>query len=183
MCAKTVSDAAYLVGMTYLVEDKLKCIEYLRKRYEIAKGTGESDIIENARRDLDFAKLYLDIKLSEDSDPILIKLQNNKGSEFELRLIKEAVFQQGDDDFLTLLGAMANESITKLHECLKRFLEESNFFFASLAAAEIKKRGDDHMLTDFAINYKNKTKGDVQYEEAYIKCFNRNGCIYRDITA
>ncbi|AXN39815.1 AimR family lysis-lysogeny pheromone receptor [Peribacillus butanolivorans] len=183
ICAKTVSDATYLVGMTYLTEDKLKCIEYLRKRYEICKGIGESDIIENARRDLDFAKLYLNIKLSEDSDPTLLKLQENKGSEFELRLIKEAVFQQGDDDFLTLLGSMAHKSVTKLHECLKRFLEDSNFFFSGLAAAEIKKRGDDHMLVEQAINYKNKTKGDVEYEEAFIKCFNRHGSIYRDITA
>ncbi|MEY8188611.1 AimR family lysis-lysogeny pheromone receptor [Peribacillus simplex] len=183
LCAKTISDAYYLVGMTYLVEDKLKCIEYLRKRYDICKGTGETDLIENARRDLDFAKLYLDIKLPEDSDPILIKLQDNKGSEFELRLIKEAVFQQGDDDFLTLLSAMAHEPIAKLHECLKRFLDETNFFFGGLAAAEIKKRGDNHMLTEFAINYKKKTRGDVEYEKDYIKCFNRHGCIYRDITA
>lgn len=183
ICAKTVSDAAYLVGMTYLTEDKLKCIEYLRKRYEISKGTGDSVIIENARRDLDFAKLYLDIKLSEDSDPILIKLQENKGSEFELRLIKEAVFQQGDDDFLTLLGSMAHDSISKLNECLKRFLADQNFFFGGLAAAEIKKRGDNHTLVDYAINYRYKTKGDVEYEEAYIKCFNRHGSVYRDITA
>lgn len=183
ICPKTVSDAAYLVGMTYLTEDKLKCIEYLRKRYEISKGIGESDIIENARRDLDFAKLYLNIKLSEDSDPILLKLQENKGSEFELRLIKEAVFQQGDDDFLTLLGSMAHDSITKLNECLKQFLEDQNFFFAGLAAAEIKKRGDDHTLIDYAINYKNKTKGDVEFEKDYIKCFNRHGSVYRDITA
>ncbi|WP_252431449.1 AimR family lysis-lysogeny pheromone receptor [Peribacillus butanolivorans] len=183
MCPKTVSDAYYLVGMTYLIEDKLKCIEYLRKRYEISKGTCDSGIIENARRDLDFAKLYLSIKLSEDSDPILIKLQENRGSEFELRLIKEAAFQKGDDDFLTLLSAMAHGSVTKLHECLTKFLEDSNFYFASLAAAEVKKTGDNHFLVNEAIKYKNKTKGDVEYEEAYIKCFNRHGSIYRDITA
>ena len=51
LCAKPVSDSYYLVGMTYLVENKLKCIEYLRKRSDICKETGETNLIKNARRD------------------------------------------------------------------------------------------------------------------------------------
>lgn len=175
ICAKTVSDAFYLLGMTYLTEDKLKCIEYLRTRYEISKGVGDADIEENARRDLDFAKLYLDVKLEKDSDAILIKLQENKGSEFELKLIKEAIFKQGDDDFLTLLGAMAHNSIIKLHECRKHFDSKMNYFFRSLAAIEIQKHGDDHVLIEEIINFKIETKGDVQFEEDYIKCFSSCG--------
>ncbi|MGM2821480.1 AimR family lysis-lysogeny pheromone receptor, partial [Bacillus cereus group sp. Bce001] len=38
ICAKTVSDASYYVGMTYLVEDKDKCLEYLQRSHEIAKS-------------------------------------------------------------------------------------------------------------------------------------------------
>jgi hypothetical protein len=95
ICPKTVSDASNIVGMTYLTEDNSKCIEYLQRRYDISKTVGDEVIEKNARRGLDIAKLYLDIKLDADSDPILLRLQNNEGSEFELNLIKEAMFRRG----------------------------------------------------------------------------------------
>ena len=39
-CAKTVSDATYLMGMSYLLEDKQKCLSLL-KSYELSKAIGE----------------------------------------------------------------------------------------------------------------------------------------------
>ena len=171
LCAKTVSDAYYLVGMTYLTEDSQRCIELLQLRYELSKKVGEVDIENNARRDLDFAKLYLGIKLDNDADNILIRLQENKGSEFELKLIKEAFYQQGDDDFLVLIEAMAHQSITKLNECRKHFVKKMNYLFGSLAALEMKKLGEKHFLLDEQIEQKHEIKGDVEFEENYIKCF------------
>lgn len=183
LCAKTVSDSFYLLGMTYLTEDSGKCIELLQRRYEISKEVGEADIELNARRDLDFAKIYVGIKLDNDSDRILIRLQENRGSEFELKLIKEAVFKQGDDDFLILIEAMAHGTMEKLHECRKKFGKKMNYLFASLAALEIKKMGDHHMLLDEIIEFKYETKGDVDFEEDYIKCFNHYSCDYRSAVA
>lgn len=171
LCAKTVSDAYYLLGMTYITEDSQRCVDYLQLRYEISKKVGEADIEENARRDLDFAKLYLGIKLDSDSDRILIRLQENEGSEFELKLIKEAFYQQGDDDFLILIEAMAHRSILKLNDCRKLFVNKSNFLFGSLAAIEMKKLGERHFLLDEQIERKCEIKGDVEFEENYIKCF------------
>jgi hypothetical protein len=174
ICAKTVSGAYYILGMTYLTEDKTKCIEYLRERYEIARTLGEESIEKNARRGLDIAKLYLNVQLDADSDPILLRLQNNKGSEFELNLIKEAAFKQGDDGILIILKGIAKNSVKKLHEYRKTFFKQQNYFFASLAAREIQKMDENcsDMIEEF-IEFKIETKGDVDFEEDYIKCFNR----------
>lgn len=172
ICAKTVSGAFDIVGMSYLSEDKNKCIENLQIRYDIAKTLGEPDIEKMARRNLDYAKLYLKLKLDTDSDPILLRLQQNKGSEFELKLLKEAIFQQGEDDFLVLLRAIAKNSVEKMNECRKQFFDQSNYLFASLAAKEVKNLGETSVLIDEFINFKIKTKGDVEFEENYIRCFN-----------
>ena len=174
ICAKTVSGAYYILGMTYLGEDKTKCIDYLRKRYEIARTLGEESIEKNARRGLDIAKLYLDVQLDADSDPILLRLQNNKGSEFELNQIKEAMFKQGDDGILVILNGIARNSVKKLHEYRKSFFKQSNYFFASLAAREIKKMDENCSdLIDEFIEFKIETRGDGTFEENYIKCFTR----------
>jgi hypothetical protein len=174
ICAKTVSGAYYILGMTYLPEDKTKCIEYLRKRYEIARTLGEESIERNARRGLDIAKLYSNVQLDTDSDPILLRLQNNEGSEFELNLVKEAAFKQGDDGILVILKGIAKNSVKKLHEYRKTFFKQQNYFFASLTAREIQKMDENcsDMIEEF-IEFKIETRGDVDFEEDYIKCFTR----------
>jgi hypothetical protein len=169
--------------MTYLSEDKEKAIQYLQTRYEISKEVGEADIEENARRDLDFAKLYLNVQLDSDSDPILLRLQNNKGSEFELKLIKEAIFQQGDDDFLTLINALAKGSLQHVHECRKNFSKQKNYYFASLAARESKNMGENSDLIDEFIEQKIEVKGDVSFEENFIRCFNYHNNYRSSISA
>jgi hypothetical protein len=173
ICAKTVSGAYDILGMSYLSEDKAKCIQYLQTRYDIAKTIGEPSIEKMARRNLDYAKLYLNITLDTEADPILLRLQNNKGSEFEIKLLKEEIFQQGEDEFLILLRAIAKKSVKSLHKCRKEFFKNWNYLFVSLAAIEAKKAGEDSELIEEFIELKLETKGDVQFEENYIKCFNR----------
>jgi len=183
ICAKTVSGAYDIVGMSYLSEDKHKCIENLQIRYEIAKTLGEPDIEKMARRNLEYAKLYLGFKLDADSDPILLRLQDNKGSEFELKLLKEAIFQQGEDDFLVILRAGAKNSLKKMHECRKYFFKRSNYLFASIAARETKKLGETSALIDDFVDFKIEIKGDVEFEENFIRCFNRVSIGCRSISA
>lgn len=173
MCAKTVSGAYDIMGMSFLSEDKGKCLENLQTRYDIAKTLGEPDIEKMARRNLDYAKLYLNVKLDTDSDPILLRLQNNKGSEFELKLLKEAIFKQGEDDFLVLLRAIAKNSTEKMNECRKCFFKQGNYLFAGLAAKEVKRMGETSPLIDEFIDFKIETRGGVEFEENYIKCFTR----------
>jgi plasmid maintenance system antidote protein VapI len=183
ICAKTVSGAYDIVGMSYLSEDKHKCIENLQIRYEIAKTLDEPDIEKMARRNLDYAKLYFGLKLDADSDPILLRLQNNKGSEFELKLLKEAIFQQGEDDFLVLLRACARNSLENMNECRQYFFKKSNYLFAGIAARETKKLGETSALIEEFVHFKIETKGDVEFEENFIRCFNRVSIGYRSISA
>jgi len=173
ICAKTVSGAYDILGMSYLSEDKNKCIQYLQTRYDIAKTIGEPSIEKMARRNLDYAKLYLNIELDTDSDPILLRLQNNKGSEFELKLLKEEVFQKGEDDFLVLLRAISKNSLESIHRCRQEFFKKRNYLFTSLAARASKNAGENSPLIEEFIDIKTETKGDVHFEENYIKCFNR----------
>ncbi|CAM3632930.1 AimR family lysis-lysogeny pheromone receptor [Mesobacillus zeae] len=171
ICAKTVSGAYYIVGMTFLNEGSIKAVEYLRTRYEIACTIGEQDIESNARRDLDFAKIYLNIQLDADADPLLRKLQEQKASEFELNTIKEATYCEGDDDLLILIRAAAKKSITKMNECRKKFFNDAKYFFASLAAQEVKNLGEQSAMIDEFIEFKINTKGDVLFEENFIGSF------------
>lgn len=183
ICPKTVSGAYYILGMTYLPEDANKCISHLLTRYEITKNLGEKDIEGNARRGLDFAKLFLDVKLDEDSSPILKRLQQNKGSEFEIKLIKEAHFQEGKDDLLVLIEALAKNSLEKVHECRKNFFKQSNYYYASLAARESRKLGETSALIDEFIDFKIEVKGDVEFEENFIRCFTHCGDYRKSISA
>jgi hypothetical protein len=56
----------------------------------------------------------------------------------------------------------------------KHSSRQGNYFFASLAAKEIKKMDENCSdLIDEFIEFKIETRGDVDFEEDYIKCFNR----------
>lgn len=175
ICPKTVSDATYIVGMSNLLTDTNKAIEYLQKSYDISKGVGESDIIKGARINLDLAKLYFDIELDEDSNPTLVRLQQNKISEIELKSVKNSLFQDGDEDFIVLLEARESCSLTELYNCFRKFFNQSNYLFASLVAKEIKEFGEDSRLIDELIDFKIEIKGEVKFEKTYISCFNRLG--------
>ncbi len=183
ICAKTVSDAYYILGMSFLTEDKHKCITYLQTRYDITKELEEAELENYARRDLDLVKLYFGIKLDEDADPVLVKFQNSVENEFELKQIMDNAVKDGDDDLLVLISVMRNGSIQKLYKCHKHFFSKSNYYFASLAAVEVKKRGETSPLIDELINFKIESKGDVEFEEYYIKCFNRVIFANRNVSA
>jgi hypothetical protein len=72
------------------------------------------------------------------------------------------------------MHGIAINSTKKLHEYRKTFFKQGNYFFASLAAKEIKKMDENCSdLIDEFIEFKIETRGDVDFEEDYIKCFNR----------
>lgn len=171
ICPKKVSDASYIVGMSFLTEDEDACIKYLQKSYDISKTIGEKDIEAEARRNLDFAKIFLGEPLDKDSDPTLINYQNNSDCGI---IEKGATFQEGDDDFLVLFDACSCKSEKKLHGLYENFINDFNLFFASLTAIEIQKTSEGSLLLDFLVKLKIKTKGDVYFEKNYISCFSGN---------
>jgi hypothetical protein len=173
ICPKTVSDAAYIVGMSYLLEDERKCVEYLQKSYDIAKTIQDPSIEKEARLNLDFVKLYLGEQLDEDSDEVLINYQKNKDSEINLNSLKEVMYLKGEDDLIVLFETKASNSAEKLHQCYFEFAQQSNFFFASIMAKELHNRGDQSTWATQAMNFTIKSEESVYFEKDFISGFSR----------
>ena len=173
VCAKTVSDATYIVGMSYLIEDERKCLEYLQKSYDIAKTIKDKVIETEARLHLDFVKLYLNIALGEDSAAELINYQNNKDSEINLNLLKEVMYLKGEDNLVILFEAIASKSVQVLHNRFDEFSRQSNHYYASLMARELQKNGDDSIWAERAVRYTIKTEESGCFEKDFISGFIR----------
>ena len=156
-----------------MVEDERKCVEYLQKSYDIAKTIQDPSIEKEARLNLDFVKLYLGIELDADSDIELINFQNDKDSEINLNSLKEVMYRKGEDDLVILFEAIASKSITRIHQHLVEFFQQSNYYFASLMARELQKSGDNSMWTMNAIQFTIKTEESVCFEKDFISGFNR----------
>jgi uncharacterized heparinase superfamily protein len=183
ICPKTVSDASYIVGMSYLLEDELKCIEYLQKSYDIAKTIQDTSIEKEARLNLDFVKLYLGAQLDEDSDEALINYQNNKESEINLNSLKEVMYLKGEDDLIILFETKASNSTEKFHNCRFEFAQQQNFFFASIMAKELYLRGDQSVWVTQAMNFTFKTEESVYFEKDFISGFSNISSSSRGICA
>jgi hypothetical protein len=175
ICPKTVSDATYIVGMSYLLEDTSKCLDYLQKSYDIAKTIGDHNIEHEARMNLDFVKLYLNVKLPEDSDAALINFQNNKESEINLNSLKEVMYLKEEDDLIVLFEAISSGSIQKFHECFLDYFQQTNYFFASIMAKELRDRGDTSVWAIQAMNFTIKTEEGNNFEKDFISGFSRFG--------
>ena len=173
ICPKTVSDASYIVGMSYLVEDEQKCLEYLQKSYDIAKTIQDKVIETEARLHLDFVKLYLNVALDADSATELINYQNNKDSEINLNLLKEVMYLKGEDNLVILFEAIASNSVQVLHDRFDEFSRQSNHYYASLMARELQKTGDDSIWAERAVHYTIKTEESGCFEKDFISGFIR----------
>jgi hypothetical protein len=171
ICPKTVSDASYIVGMSYLLEDGNKCVDYLQQSYDISKTIGDDAIEKEARLNLDFAKLYLDIKLDADSDETLINYQEDKESEINFNRLKEVMYQRDDDDLIVLFEAKASESMENLHEAFDEFFQQSNLYFSSAVAKVMHDLGDKSIWTEKMIKFTPKTEESVYFEKDFISGF------------
>lgn len=173
ICPKTVSDAYYTLGMSYLVSDEQQALNCLTKRYEITKKLGEVDLKNNARKDLDLARLYLNKQLPDDSEEVLKRIQEKSITRFELKEEKKENYRLGDDELFVVIEAKYEKNLNALYKCRKKFTEGLNFYFASITSTEIKKIDKNpHQAIDELIDMKITTQGDVIYEKDFIRCFN-----------
>ncbi|WP_035430922.1 AimR family lysis-lysogeny pheromone receptor [Bacillus sp. UNC322MFChir4.1] len=177
-CLKTVSDAFYIIGMSYLCKDKEKSLEFLKKSYNIAKTINDDELIKEARFNLDVAKIYLGIELEDDSDPRLALYQKDPKSELSINSLQDIIDKEGEKDFLYFFIAASSKSPTALYEQFQTFFYQSNFLFSSIVARELCNRGDSSLLTQSMVDFGNvKYKGVVGIEEDNISnlyIFNSN---------
>ncbi|MES1053719.1 helix-turn-helix transcriptional regulator [Bacillus thuringiensis] len=177
LCTKTVSDGLYLLGMSFLIDDEEQCLQYLQESYELAKKTNDKTIEVAARFNLDVVKIYLNICLPEDSDVRLINYQMNSISENSRAGLEEILRENGEKDFLRYFLAITDAEPERIYECFKEFLFQSNYFFVSLVAKEMKRRGDNSLLVQQMIDY-NMDKGvdgDEKISFSTLRLFNGSG--------
>ncbi|MBW3490824.1 AimR family lysis-lysogeny pheromone receptor [Bacillus sp. FDAARGOS_1420] len=158
--AKTVSDATYLMGMSYLLEDKQKCLSLLKESYELSKAIGEEILETEALYNLKLAELYYE---SEKNEPVIALREIDKFS--------SVFYQKENEDFIVLFKAMQDTSNKSLHKCLQQFFTQGNYFFSSLSARELYKRGEDSVILEWMMDYKPEV-GVNEFEEDNVDIFN-----------
>ncbi|WP_459503042.1 AimR family lysis-lysogeny pheromone receptor [Bacillus sp. C1] len=159
VCTKTVSDASYVIGMSYLIENKEKCISFLQESYKTSKIIGEKALEIEAKYNLEMVKFYYEFK----NKTSVIKVKDIFG-------MKEAFYQREDEDFIVFFKAICKSTNVDLHKCLQRFFAQSNYFFSGLVAKELYNRGEQSMVIEWMMDFK-KEKGDVYFEENIIDVF------------
>jgi hypothetical protein len=110
---------------------------------------------------LDLAKLYLNVELTEDSDIALINFQQKRDSEINLNSVKEVMYKKGDDELIVLFEVIESKSLAKMYECFNTFLSQTNLFFASLIAKEMQKNGDNSVMVENMIKFTLKVEESV----------------------
>ncbi|MGG5766642.1 AimR family lysis-lysogeny pheromone receptor [Bacillus wiedmannii] len=179
---KTISDALYILGMTYLGEDKTKSLKYFEDSYALFKKVGDKTYEKEVRYNLDFAKIYLDEKLPEDSDEFLKRFQRFPDPS-TLQLLQDSLYDGAEEDFLVYFEGGVATSPNGIYECFQKFLLQSNYFFTSLVAKEILKRGDSSELiksmVDFKGNIGEGAFADEKINFYNLSCINSIHCVER----
>jgi hypothetical protein len=172
-CAKSKSDGYYIVGMSYLLEDREKSLENLQASYDILSNTGEEDLIRQAKYNLDFARVHFGIKPEENS---LYSLRSfyeaRRGTEDAIKLVEKAVEEEGYSNFKLYYKGLALKSKEILIEAYNNFFEQCNFFFAGLVAQDLKNFGEDTSIIESILKFKAKKEGEIFVEKDFISCFN-----------
>lgn len=171
ICPKTVSDASYVVGMTYLLEDEVRAIKYLQRSYDISVEVGDADIIRESRLNLDFAKIYLGVPIGDDSYTVLSDFQKAHTRE-AFESILEVFKDRRDDDFTIVLNAKLSGKKEKIYQGFQSFFSEENYLFASIMAKELQRLGENSFIVDQMIKFTIKTERNGKFEENFISCFN-----------
>jgi hypothetical protein len=174
ICAKTISEGYYYLGMTYLMEDNEKCTGYLKSGYEILSEI-DSDIKTMALYNLNFALAYYGNDLYEErtcaSSLKALKYARIGEVDKALYFIEDAIKTEGNSSFKQFYKALALKSKVQLGEVAADFYKEKNLFFYRVVANEIKGLGEDTTFID-SLTKLSLGKGDISnYEKISFSCF------------
>lgn len=179
---KTISDALYILGMSYLGEDKEKSMKYFEDSYALFKQVGDKTYEKEVRYNLDFAKIYLGEILPEDSDGSLKQFQMFPDPS-RLQLLQTSLYDGEEEDFLVYFKGIVSTSPSGIYECFQKFLLQSNYFFTSLVAKEILKRGDNSELIKSMVGFKGNIGEGAFADEKNnfynLSCINSIHCVER----
>ncbi|MEX0417749.1 AimR family lysis-lysogeny pheromone receptor [Bacillus sp. C30] len=149
ICDKTVSDAYYRLGMSYLTVDKKLCLQHLEQSHEVAKKSGIFELERETKYNLKLVKLYYEDKILDFT---------------EIDQIKKAFYQKDDEDFVIFFKAIASKDYDIMHETLQQFFSQSNYFFAGLMARKLYTEGDKHPTLEWIMDYTKEKRG-INFEK------------------
>lgn len=156
---KAVSDAAYIIGMSYLLEDKQKCLSMLKESYDLSKGINDQGYENEAFYNLKMAEIYYAAE-TDGTASVLADVDK----------YAQVFYQKENEDFIVLFKAMRDTSNESLHKCLQQFFTQGNYLFSSLSAKELYKRGEDSAIIKWMIDYKQEVGGN-EFEKENIDIF------------
>jgi transcriptional regulator with XRE-family HTH domain len=172
-CAKTVSDGYFIVGMSFLLEDKKKCLENLQASYDILKDSGDQELINLAKYNLNFAKAYHGEELDNDAPGELKAFFSAKWSEGNvLSDLEKDINLEEEKEFQLYYRALAAKSTDDLIECYGLFFNQTNFFFSGVVAKDLERLGEKSNLIESLIKFKINKEGELKIEKDFISCFN-----------
>lgn len=156
---KASSDASYIIGMSYLLEDKQKCLSMLKEGYDLSKGIGDQGYENEAFYNMKMVEMYY-VAETEGMASVLADVDK----------YAQVFYQKDNEDFIVLFRAMKDGSNESLHKCLQQFFTQGNYLFSSLSARELYKRGEDSAIIKWMMDYKQEVGGN-EFEEANIDIF------------
>ncbi|PFT85751.1 hypothetical protein COK81_23270 [Bacillus thuringiensis] len=156
---KASSDASYIIGMSYLLEDKQKCLSMLKEGYDLSKGIGDQGYENEAFYNMKMVEMYYAAE-TEGMASVLADVDK----------YAQVFYQKDNEDFIVLFRAMKDGSNESLHKCLQQFFTQGNYLFSSLSARELYKRGEDSAIIKWMMDYKQEVGGN-EFEEANIDIF------------
>ncbi|PEQ05831.1 AimR family lysis-lysogeny pheromone receptor [Bacillus toyonensis] len=156
---KAISDASYIIGMSYLLEDKQKCLSVLKEGYDLSKGIGDQGYENEAFYNMKMVEMYYAVE-TDGTTSVLAGVDK----------YAQVFYQRENEDFIVLFKAMRDTSNESLHKCLQQFFTQGNYFFSSLSARELYKRGEDSAIIKWMMDYKQEV-GEDEFEKENIDIF------------
>ncbi|MGC4375757.1 AimR family lysis-lysogeny pheromone receptor [Fictibacillus sp. Mic-4] len=148
-CAKLSSNAMYIIGMSFLFEDKRKCIDNLRAAYDILDKYGVNEKAEVAKHNLNFALIHFGEEVELDDLDERAHLEAKKGNtEKALKLLDECVKIEGDSAFKKYYRGIALKCRKTLYASLGEFRAKGDLFFAQLPKLALEKMGEESFILD-----------------------------------
>ncbi|MGG3622839.1 AimR family lysis-lysogeny pheromone receptor [Bacillus gobiensis] len=173
---KTTSDAYYILGYSYLMNDEEMCFHYLNKSKEYIEKTEFDFLVEIPKYNLDLARFFLRQELSENADNSLQMANDFRQGLLSYEDIKEVIENNGDNDLIKYCEGIREGSISNLYKAYRELIAEANFYCASIIVKELLLAGENSEFVKSLESLKfNQNKGDVLFEE--ISSFSFGNCV------
>lgn len=161
--SKTMSDAYYYIGMSYLLDDKDKCLKNLAISLKLMETVGEARLVKEAENNLALAETYFTIR--------------EEGVLKDVSELVNSMRLKESSDFARYFSFRLKNDLESIYEGFSHFIESANFLFAGLIVEDLAAFGVDQRQIKAlkSINY--IKKGEIDFEKNYANSFSYWSCI------